>query len=43
MFISVEGPDYSGKTTQVSVIKDYYESLGKKYWSLESPVALTWV
>ncbi len=29
MFITVEGPDYSGKTTQVAVIKDYYESLGR--------------
>lgn len=29
MFITVEGPDYSGKTTQVAVIKDYYESIGK--------------
>lgn len=29
MFITVEGADYSGKTTQVGVIKDYYESLGR--------------
>lgn len=29
MFIAVEGPDYSGKTTQVGVIKDYYESIGR--------------
>ena len=29
MFISVEGPDYIGKTTQVAIIKDYYESIGK--------------
>lgn len=29
MFITVEGPDYSGKTTQVEYIKDYYESIGK--------------
>jgi dTMP kinase len=26
MFISVEGADYSGKTTQVGVMKEYYES-----------------
>lgn len=37
MFISVEGPDYSGKTTQVSVIKDYYESLGKKVLVTREP------
>lgn len=37
MFISVEGPDYSGKTTQVGVIKDYYESLGKKVLVSKEP------
>jgi dTMP kinase len=30
MFITVEGPDFSGKTTQVGVMKNYFESLGRQ-------------
>lgn len=37
MFITFEGIDYSGKTTQVSLLKKYYENLGKEVLLIREP------
>ena len=37
MFITFEGIDYSGKTTQVGLLKKYYENLGKEVLLIREP------
>ena len=37
MFISVEGADYSGKTTMCSVMADYFKSMNKEVLITREP------
>lgn len=37
MFITFEGIDYSGKSTQVSLLKEYFENNGKKVLLIREP------
>lgn len=36
-FVAIEGIDYSGKTTLVKALKEYYESIGKKILTFRQP------
>lgn len=37
MYLVFEGPDYTGKTTQIKMVKDYLEAAGHKVYSTRQP------
>ena len=37
MFIAMEGPDGSGKSTQIDLLKEYFDQIGKEYIVTREP------